>query len=532
MLRRVAENPDRWDALLDILPSDLDCELDPHAGLGLSAAEAAARRERRPGEGQAVEAGPDLAWIALSPRGQVLALSASATDALGELGTADAGAPIVWATSENATSADSALRAARARGVQQVLRLERDEGPLFALATPYRAAPFLAELDVGPDTACLLLPTSDPTAQLWRVVRDSFELTDAEVRVARRLREGLSLQQTADRLGVSLNTVRNQLRGVFDKMGVQRQSDLVRVLTELATLSPAVGLTSGSGDEPPLQKLTLPDGRRLSYRDYGDPAGVAVLHLHEGLGSCLLPPGSQARALALGVRVVSIDRPGYGESDPRPDYRFATVGADLAAACDVLGLTDVAISCVGSASPAGLHVAHRLGPRARLLLLCSGRPPRRARLGRNPLGELRSRMEALPWVSDAMFAIIRARRSAPLIRTMLRRVASFSPGDAAFMDASPWMVDYICTCAGEALGRANRGPVHELKAFRRAEEAAPPPVGCPVVVWHGAEDAMAPLDDLLTYLEGLAPEVRHFEGIGHFLALKHGGEMMERLAKA
>src|SRR5699024_1947321 len=63
----------------------------------------------------------------------------------------------------------------------------------------------------------------------------------------------------------------------------------------------------------------LPDGRRLAYSEQGDPAGRPLLLLHGTPGSRLQrhPDGELARRA--GVRLVTVDRPGFGLSDPAPE---------------------------------------------------------------------------------------------------------------------------------------------------------------------------------------------------------------------
>lgn len=58
--------------------------------------------------------------------------------------------------------------------------------------------------------------------------------TPAEARLAQRLMEGLSLDQAAECIHVTKNTVRSQLRSLFDKTETRRQSQLVRMLLELS----------------------------------------------------------------------------------------------------------------------------------------------------------------------------------------------------------------------------------------------------------------------------------------------------------
>ncbi|WP_342363267.1 helix-turn-helix transcriptional regulator [Terrarubrum flagellatum] len=66
-----------------------------------------------------------------------------------------------------------------------------------------------------------------------------FDLTPAEAAVAHRLANGLSLEETAEALSISRNTVRAHLRSIFSKSGITRQTELVRLmLNSAAVLGP------------------------------------------------------------------------------------------------------------------------------------------------------------------------------------------------------------------------------------------------------------------------------------------------------
>jgi pimeloyl-ACP methyl ester carboxylesterase len=70
--------------------------------------------------------------------------------------------------------------------------------------------------------------------------------------------------------------------------------------------------------------LTLPDGRRLAYAEYGDPNGHPVFYFH-GTPSSRLEPlilGDEAIAQS-GLRVIAPDRPGVGQSDFQPNRGFS-----------------------------------------------------------------------------------------------------------------------------------------------------------------------------------------------------------------
>ncbi|MGN7868940.1 helix-turn-helix transcriptional regulator [Paracoccus sp. 22332] len=73
----------------------------------------------------------------------------------------------------------------------------------------------------------------DVEAELMRQI---FDLTPAEAAVARRLTDGLSLEDTAAALDISRNTARAHLRSIFSKSGIKRQTELVRLVLNSAVV--------------------------------------------------------------------------------------------------------------------------------------------------------------------------------------------------------------------------------------------------------------------------------------------------------
>jgi DNA-binding CsgD family transcriptional regulator len=64
----------------------------------------------------------------------------------------------------------------------------------------------------------------------------AFSLTPAEARLAAQLGCGASQTNAANALGIARNTARSQLRAIFDKVDVHRQSELVLLLQNARTL--------------------------------------------------------------------------------------------------------------------------------------------------------------------------------------------------------------------------------------------------------------------------------------------------------
>lgn len=65
------------------------------------------------------------------------------------------------------------------------------------------------------------------------LLQSLFHLAAAEARVAALIGTGLSPQQAAEELGISVGNVRTTLKNVFSKVGVSRQSELAVLFTKL-----------------------------------------------------------------------------------------------------------------------------------------------------------------------------------------------------------------------------------------------------------------------------------------------------------
>ena len=138
------------------------------------------------------------------------------------------------------TSADRLLRGAIAMidtdsgsGVRSFPVRDADaEATMVAHVIPVR----LSARDIFLRCAAVLAmtPVTAPRAPPVELVQSLFDLTPAEARVARSLASGRTVEDIASDGGVSLNTVRTQVRGVLAKTGCDRQVEVVALLTGIA----------------------------------------------------------------------------------------------------------------------------------------------------------------------------------------------------------------------------------------------------------------------------------------------------------
>ncbi|MEV3871755.1 alpha/beta hydrolase [Streptomyces sp. NPDC049906] len=112
----------------------------------------------------------------------------------------------------------------------------------------------------------------------------------------------------------------------------------------------------------------------VGVAEYGDPDGRPLV-LHHGLvGSALLPEIWQELAGAAGVRLLAVERPGYGLTAPREMTRIGEWAGLLAPVLDDLGVGEFDALGISAGAPYAYALAAVLGERVRGVWVLSGLP--------------------------------------------------------------------------------------------------------------------------------------------------------------
>lgn len=114
----------------------------------------------------------------------------------------------------------------------------------------------------------------------------------------------------------------------------------------------------------PFAGIRLVDGRALAWAEYGNPRGVPCIVVPD-TASSRLSPGWMMHEVTLpeSVRLLSIDRPGIGRSDPVGLGGRDDLAADILMMIHTLAVGRVVMIGVGSGASIALDVAER-SPRA------------------------------------------------------------------------------------------------------------------------------------------------------------------------
>ena len=115
--------------------------------------------------------------------------------------------------------------------------------------------------------------------------------------------------------------------------------------------------------------VSLGADRRIAVDDRGDRDGVPVLFVHGTPDSRLARHPDDGIAASVGVRLLAVDRPGIGHSDPDPSATPASVADDHAAVLDHLGIERAGVLAWSSGAVPALALAGRHPDRIDRLLL-------------------------------------------------------------------------------------------------------------------------------------------------------------------
>jgi len=123
------------------------------------------------------------------------------------------------------------------------------------------------------------------------------------------------------------------------------------------------------------QILELKDGRKLGFAEYGVQDGIPVFHFNGSGGSRLERPANLSILTELGIRYISIDRPGHGNSSPKQDRELLDWPEDVACIADHLAIEKFHVLGWSAGGPHALVCAYKIPERVISGAIVSGLSP-------------------------------------------------------------------------------------------------------------------------------------------------------------
>ena len=241
--------------------------------------------------------------------------------------------------------------------------------------------------------------------------------------------------------------------------------------------------------------VSTPDGRRIAVLVAGPDDGLPVLFAHIAPGSRRFDPEPDATAAA-GVRLITLDRPGYGGSEPLPEGTSPTIplfADDCAVVLDQLGVRTAATAGWSAGGRVVMALAARRPDLVRSVGLIGTPAPDEevawigpderqmiAALSADPASALHTLEQILtPMTSDPVAAL---------------GMLGAAPADAAALTEGD-LRSALQTMLTEAFAQGPGGLAADLISYTMAAWGFDPrAVGAPVRCWYGEADEVVSPD--------------------------------------
>lgn len=290
--------------------------------------------------------------------------------------------------------------------------------------------------------------------------------------------------------------------------------------------------------------LQLKDGRQLGYGIYGNPEGIPVVDFHG-------TPGSRREAKLIAdfvgredLRIIGIDRPGYGQSSYRAGYgragfRIASFPDDVRALADHLHLDRFIALGYSGGGPFALACGRWIPERIAALGVVSGVGP--AVVGSEGMHESNRKKfdlaKRFPWLARIMLraAFSNLRRNPEQLEAQLKRIWAQMPEPDRQALQDERFAGGILAVTRDAIASTVRGWANEELLMAQPWQFDLEDVRCPnIYLWHGCMDKNVP-PAMGRAVASRLPNCHAIfvEGEGHLsLMYRYGGEIIETLVKA
>lgn len=290
-------------------------------------------------------------------------------------------------------------------------------------------------------------------------------------------------------------------------------------------------------DQPlrPQAKVRTRDDRMLAYAEYGSASGEPVLYCHGFPASRLEGQLMDSAARTVGVRLVTIDRPGCGLSTPWPERTLTDWTDDVCTVTKALGIEHFHMLGVSGGGPYALACAARLQNRlGRVGVVCGlgtlVAPGSSAGMGMSARGFIalaRSQPVLAAWVYSHLIGRVMRRMPGLVVRIL----SSAAPPIDHETLALPDVKHHVRRSVAEAFRQGGAGPARDLILYTHPWDFDPAAIRMTVDLWHGERDRTVPVA-MGHRLASLIPhcEARFLSEEGHFsLPFRRAEEILAAL---
>ncbi|BCB85352.1 alpha/beta fold hydrolase [Phytohabitans suffuscus] len=266
--------------------------------------------------------------------------------------------------------------------------------------------------------------------------------------------------------------------------------------------------------------------RKLAVDITGDPGGYPIFLMHGTPGSRNGPKPRSIVLHRMGIRLISYDRPGYGESHPMPGRSVGDAADDVRAIADALGIDTFAVVGRSGGGPHALACAAKMPTRVTsTAALVSFAPPNAAGLNwydgmseQNVTEYTRADTELSELVEDVKKRTYEMQDDpGTLVRLIDSALCAF---DRRVIDDRA-LRRLITDSYKIAVRQGPYGWIDDTAALRKDWGFSLRDIAAPVLLWHGEQDEFAPQ----SHTRWLGTQIPHAQvqiqpEAGHFAAVE------------
>jgi pimeloyl-ACP methyl ester carboxylesterase len=272
--------------------------------------------------------------------------------------------------------------------------------------------------------------------------------------------------------------------------------------------------------------VAVKGGREIGFAEWGDPDGHPVAMFHGGPGSRWLGIGCEEVADELGLRMVCLERPGFGRSDHDPNRTVLGWADDVADATSALGIDHFVAVGVSAGSPYALACAARPTPRLDAVGVIAGAVPARFNPD-DPLVQLveRDHTEAEAAVRDYFETM------AADVDGSARAMSAREGPDRKILERRD-VQQRFATTRREAFRHGVDGAVLDLMLVHQPWGFDLNDLSVTTRWWHGSLDPIVPVASVRAATAATPIELTIYEDQGHAIGFEHGAQILSALVVA
>lgn len=243
------------------------------------------------------------------------------------------------------------------------------------------------------------------------------------------------------------------------------------------------------------QFLTLPDGRKLSYMEFGAKDGHPLFYFHGTPASCYesLIAGEEILA-RFNLRIIAPNRPGVGQSDFQKNRGFSDWPEDVLSLADHLGIPKFSI--VGNSGGGGytLVCAAKIPQRLLSAAVISGAWQMNSSIGKKTLKKPFSIFwfvaDKLPFIMPLMLGLMRLSIKEPKKKALKTSTAFMPEADFETLQEKD-RAEVLAMALREGLS-SFKGAACDIKLYVRPMDFDLNEITFPITFFHGEKDQNVP----------------------------------------